>query len=139
MDATGSGGSARPSWTKMGGRAHRPAPMFLIGVFTDESARPSCTKQADGPARLTSVRQGFFFTACSFFESPALRIPLIGGIHKAEPLLLSGIACAERVPSFRASRSTGAPSENDGVNRTDESFPGHIKKQRPQRGGVAFL
>ena len=62
----------RPPWWTQTGRAGPPGilqpmvadgpidlpPMVLIGVFADESARPSCTKQAGGDSSLEGVATG---------------------------------------------------------------------------------
>jgi hypothetical protein len=73
----------------------------------------------------------------SNIENPHRLVPMfLIGIFTDEDSSLELVACAERVPSVGTSRSTGAPSENDGVNRTDESFPGRIKSNAPKEGAL---
>jgi hypothetical protein len=67
-------------------------------------------------------RLGFFFRACAFSASPAFvplsrilphsgiqerEIPHIGGIQRAEPLLLSGMAGALENPSLKLKTQRG--------------------------------
>ncbi len=47
--------SAWPSQINIGDRAHSPAPMFLIGVFTDEPARLRGFRKAGGDSSLELV------------------------------------------------------------------------------------